>query len=308
MKHYLDAISYNSIPAYISYINELGVKLNSPSSTSREKTEIKKHLDAELVSTIYDDNISLEAVETLLNAGADVNSKDTSGVTILHMAVFKNNFKLLEIVLEKEVDMDVKTIGGRTPLHYAANWGYTEQLLALLNKGANVNVQDSDDNTPLHLAANHGDIKVVVALLENGANMNISNKEGVTPLYAAAIGDDFAQSVQHAIDKGQNDNIPPYYENAKKWCKQIIKILLEKGADIQSSLPKNLTPEQTSQLEKYFYDIEAGEDTTAPQASDAADITANRDSQSTQSPEPSAEYPDDEHELSTQVEAPIEEY
>ncbi len=60
-------------------------------------------------------------VELLLKAGADVNAKNTNGMTPLHGAAQMNpSPAVLEVLLKAGADVNAKNPGGWTPLHAAA--------------------------------------------------------------------------------------------------------------------------------------------------------------------------------------------
>lgn len=55
----------------------------------------------------------------LIILGADVNSKNRFGSSILHQAVSGGNAKLVELLISKGADVNAKGQFGRTPLHFA---------------------------------------------------------------------------------------------------------------------------------------------------------------------------------------------
>jgi len=58
-----------------------------------------------------------------------------------------------EVLLAKGADVDAKDGSGQTPLHVASSLETKRVPELLIAKGANVNARDNRGNTPLHLAA-----------------------------------------------------------------------------------------------------------------------------------------------------------
>ena len=62
----------------------------------------------------------------LLNQGADIDSKDNSLQTALHLAAEQNHKAVVLLLLEKGADVDIQDIGGQTPTDRAQKNGHTE--------------------------------------------------------------------------------------------------------------------------------------------------------------------------------------
>jgi ankyrin repeat protein len=77
-------------------------------------------------------------------------------------------------------DVNQKDVSGDTPLHVAAVRGILDEVEALLKAGANVNEPGDVGYTPLHEAVEQGHIEVVKRLLQAGASMEARNEFGDT--------------------------------------------------------------------------------------------------------------------------------
>ena len=106
----------------------------------------------------------------------------------LHDAVSCGDLQAVETLVDRGEDINAKGMYGRTPLYYAALSGQSNALAYLLAKGANPKIGASwkDNNTPLHVAAEHGDLACVKILVSNGVPVDIRNSSKQTPLLLAS--------------------------------------------------------------------------------------------------------------------------
>lgn len=61
-----------------------------------------------------------EAAEALIAEGAQVNTKDSRGITALGVAVGFNKLAVIQVLLRAGADVTLTDAKGNTPLHYAA--------------------------------------------------------------------------------------------------------------------------------------------------------------------------------------------
>jgi ankyrin repeat protein len=156
-----------------------------------------------------------ESVKVLLEAGADVNAKNDSGQTALHVPldIRNSNYKkyklskdTLLLLLNKGADVNLKDNNGRSPLHLAAESADVDIVELLLDKGADINVKDDKSGfTALHHAARLGKIDIAELLIARGADINAKDKNGHTPLYVA-INHDYTMA-ELLINKGADSTI-----------------------------------------------------------------------------------------------------
>lgn len=99
------------------------------------------------------------------------------------------------------------------PLRLASHLGHYDIVKYLLEKGAFVNACNEKKETSLHITATQGNVKVARTLIEHGANVDAQDANCLTPLHSAI----WASQISIAI----------------------VKILLEKGADLSIQTKQN---------------------------------------------------------------------
>ncbi|KAK4337151.1 hypothetical protein RND71_043369 [Anisodus tanguticus] len=97
--------------------------------------------------------------------------------TPLHLASGYNRSRIVEILLRHGADVHAQDKGGLVPLHNACSYGHYDVCETLLMAGANVNAMDFWQFTPLHEAA--AKVKVEL-LLSYDADPNVLTPQGLT--------------------------------------------------------------------------------------------------------------------------------
>ncbi|KAL1864709.1 hypothetical protein Daus18300_007511 [Diaporthe australafricana] len=132
-------------------------------------------------------------VEILLDAGADMEFKNSNKQTVLSMAVYKQQTDVVKLLLERGVDVSNRDSRGWTPLLISIYYNSsTETLRLLVDSGANLNDRlgspgDTSGPTALHLAMNNANRDKLRTLLEfhTSIDLNLRDAHGNTPLLAA---------------------------------------------------------------------------------------------------------------------------
>ncbi|WP_241654124.1 ankyrin repeat domain-containing protein [Wolbachia endosymbiont of Laodelphax striatellus] len=163
-------------------------------------------------------NGNVEAVELLINYGAEVNYKDAWGWTPFNCAAEKDNIEVMNCliahganietndpqkillsihpynyleavntIIKLEIWKDVMKLIEIDNLLYAARFGNIQMLYNLLALGVNVNAHNSLRSTALIEAAKYNHSEVVEILISRGADVNAQDDLGASPLsYAVA--------------------------------------------------------------------------------------------------------------------------
>ncbi|MGK7396491.1 MAG: ankyrin repeat domain-containing protein [Candidatus Cyclobacteriaceae bacterium M3_2C_046] len=113
-----------------------------------------------------------QRIQDLIDAGADLEAKDTRGRTPLHWAAWQGYQQMMtvkddviKLLLEAGAELDVRDSKGRTPLHYAADLGYIPIVSALVKAGGDPEQKDNQGETPLQIAQRK-DLSVVTYVLK----------------------------------------------------------------------------------------------------------------------------------------------
>ena len=148
-----------------------------------------------------------EVIEEIINHGADVNVKSKANITPLMKACHKGNMNVINILLNASADPNITDANGCTWLHAAVCWNCRKEALqAIIGHGTDVNAMNKQKQTALALACENGNVDDVKLLLNARADPNIADVNGNTLLHNAVRNTISKETLQAIIDHGADVN------------------------------------------------------------------------------------------------------
>ncbi|XP_072296513.1 uncharacterized protein [Eucyclogobius newberryi] len=122
---------------------------------------------------------SVDVMRFFLDRGSDLLTPDQFGVTALHVASALDYSDMVLFLLQRHADPESRTLlQSQTPLHFAAKCDAVASVRVLVQHGASVSSVDHKRRTPLQLAANMERSAAARALLELGAEAGLTDIDG----------------------------------------------------------------------------------------------------------------------------------
>jgi ankyrin repeat protein len=125
----------------------------------------------------------------LVDHGADLNCKYEDGKTVLHRAVESHSPFFVKYLVELGADVSCRDNDSRTVLHSAVQWfrnDYSADIVKyLVEHGADINCKDKDGRTVLHLAVKFSSPSIAIYLIEHSGDGNCKDAEGKSVLHTA---------------------------------------------------------------------------------------------------------------------------
>lgn len=146
----------------------------------------------------------VQAVSLLLGAGADQDSKNKRGASILTAAIMSGNTECIWKILQSGCDITYQQKDGYTPLHHCCRYDVNINIIkAILDRGADRNAQTSLGHTPLMIATFNRRTAMAEFLIDSHVELNMQGKNGGCALHFAVMSGDH-QTVHHLLSKGAN--------------------------------------------------------------------------------------------------------
>lgn len=114
------------------------------------------------------ENADIKLLIAAIGSGADIETRNESGETALHLAVKSGDNSIVEHLIHKyRMNVDVRDAFGRTPLHWAAQQGNVPIVETLLLAHASIGAKDDMGVEPKIYAemAGHRDLVKIFTLV-----------------------------------------------------------------------------------------------------------------------------------------------
>ena len=210
------------------------------------------------LSWLEDHHNLLNTVEFLLTHGADVNARDDTLTSPLHLAEEYGRQQIVTMLLKHNADINSQDNHGQTPLHrLLGSRVYNDHdsncVRLLMKPGAEVNRRDKDGQTPLLLALEKGRFRAVQVLLEHGADSNVEINYGNFPWHrlSESLIYDEGEMLDHAqfllklgveMDGRDETNTTPLHFAIRRNHLKLVGFLLDHGADPIAENNESFTP------------------------------------------------------------------
>lgn len=211
--------------------------------------------DTPLFRALWDGNYELARL--LLEYGADPRhrTKIGRGKSSLHLVAGKGPPEIAALLLNKGADMNEKISTGLTPLAYAIGGGKSQMVKFLVDEGAELNT----GRCTIFCQATHTESVDVLRVLLDDAGMSIEDphSDGLTPLQLMAR-EGYEKAVRFLLDRGANIaagtnsshgtalHLAGAYRISEQAPLSLVKLLIERGADIKSRNFSGETPLHTA--------------------------------------------------------------
>ncbi|HRZ39496.1 MAG TPA: ankyrin repeat domain-containing protein [Candidatus Omnitrophota bacterium] len=198
---YAGDLQKDTIMAILSEDRPKVLSLLDQGADPNTKTKSGKGLLAYAVSYQWPD-----VVEALIKKGADVTVKDETGWTLAMTAALENQEEIVKAF--EQAGVQVPYCGDKQKdLLIAVLWEDKEKVSELLSQGADVNGRYRYNSPLLNYAAVKKDIGMAELLLDKGADPNSVNSYGIGPLIAALNKGSDTSLAKYLLQRGANADV-----------------------------------------------------------------------------------------------------
>lgn len=182
-----------------------------------------------------------EVFQYLVQAGADINTVDYSGMSPLAVSIKKKNWTISRKLIEYGADVNFSDKMGRTPLIFSAQYDNVIVVQDLINAGADITIKDINENTALLVAAEHNSYKVLKKLIDSH---DFSDYEFIQAVVKSAM-KGFVDATNVLLENSLNKKEMAFAALVSACLKNhadIIHVCMDYDCDVNGSLYFGMTP------------------------------------------------------------------
>ena len=192
---------------------------------------------------------ALDNVKMLVEAGAGVRVTDDEGSTCLQDAAGCGHINTVRYLVGlPDVDVNHRDGNNYTALHYASAEGDADVVQLLIDAGADIEIKNCNGHCPLHNACSSGALDNVKMLVRAGAGVNVTENKTATCLTLAAIFG-HTETVRYLVglphvhmNHRDSGNDTALHRAGHKACTDVVRVLIDAGADIEIKNDSGRTP------------------------------------------------------------------
>lgn len=230
-----------------SYMNWLNVW--NPDNESMDRFTERKYGPIKMSADLFQQPLywaaflgDLALVESLVNQGADITSREGHFESAFGVAAFRGHMQVVEFFLKRGLSPNLQGTTFGSILQIAVAGGHIAVVRRLLEAGADVNARGGVTwDCALTAAVSKQFIDIVKLLLENGADLNFDMQPDGSALFRAAKAGDI-QLATILLGAGADANgsssgieLPPLYAAVQAGSLPLVRLLIRHGADVNKS-------------------------------------------------------------------------